>query len=70
MKKEKWEELYLQAAVEVDGKKMPERIGAVREAIQARLQELAASRDHHTERINLRGTLKRLDVLETESRRW
>ena len=68
--REKWKQLYLLAAVEVDGKKMRERIAAVREAIQARLQDLAQSSDPHEERQNLGRTLRKLDVLEADAQKW
>ena len=67
---EKWEQLYLRAAVEVDGKKMPQRIAAVRDAIQARLQNLAQSSDHHEERQDLTRTLRKLDDLEADAQKW
>lgn len=70
MNQEKWEELYLLAAVEVDGKKMPERIGAVREAIRARLEDLERSSNHHEERVKLKSTMGKLDGLEAEAREW
>ena len=70
MTHEKWEQLYLVAATEVDGKKIPERVAAVREAIRGRLQDLEHSRDHHSERKQLKDTLIHLDVLQTESREW
>jgi hypothetical protein len=34
MNNEKWQQLYMLAATEVDGNKIPERIAAVREAIR------------------------------------
>lgn len=67
---EDWEQLYLLAAVEVNGKKMPERVSAVRHAIQARLQDLAQSSNHHEERHKLWRTLRRLDVLEADAQKW
>lgn len=70
MNNEKWEELYMIAAKEVDGKKVPDRVDAVREAIRGRLQDLEGDSDHHEERVNLKSTLARLDVLEAEARRW
>ena len=70
MNSEKWEELYTLAALEGDGKKMPERIAAVREAIRGRLQDLAQSSDHHMERERMQTTMKNLDVIEAESKEW
>ena len=69
MNHEKGEQFYLVAA-EVDGKKIPERIAAVREAIRGRLQDLEHSSDHHAERKQLKHTLTKLDVLQSESREW
>ena len=70
MTNEKWEELYVIAAKEVDGKKVPYRVAAVREAIRGRLQDLEGDSDHHEERVNLKTTLAHLDVLEAEARMW
>lgn len=67
---EKWEQLYMLAAVEVDGKKMPARVGAVREAIRARLEDLRWDSDHHEERQYMEKTLERLNALEAEARNW
>ena len=70
MNNDKWQELYLLATMEVDGKKMPERIATVRKAIRGRLQDLAQSSDHHAEKQTMETTLKSLDTLEAESREW
>ena len=70
MANEKWEQLYVLAAMEVDGKKMPERIAVVREAIRARSDDLAQSSDHREERQRMKTTLERLDALEAEARMW
>lgn len=67
---ENWEKLYRLAALEVDGKKMPERVAAVRETIRARLKELEQSSDHHAERRLMKRTLERLVTLETDARNW
>jgi predicted ATPase with chaperone activity len=67
---EKWTELYRQAALEVDGQKMPERIMAVRQAIRGRLRDLESSTDHHAERHEIESALRALDGLETDSRKW
>ena len=66
----KWEDLYMLAAKEVDARKVPQRVAAVREAIRARLQDLQGDSDHHEERAYLATTLGKLDVLESEARRW
>lgn len=70
MSNEGWEELYLLAATEVDGKKVPVHVAAVRTAIRRRLQDLETSSDHHEERVILTRTLERLDSLETDAREW
>lgn len=70
MIQEKWEEFYFAAAVEVDGKRMPDRIATVREAIRGRLQELVGSSDHYAERERMKTTLEHLKVLEAEARQW
>ena len=70
MNNEKWEEFYRAAVMEVDGKKMPDRLSAVREAIHERLQDLERSSDHHAERARMKAALERLKVLESESREW
>jgi hypothetical protein len=61
MNNEKWQQLYMLAATEVDGNKIPERIAAVREAIRGRLQDLEHSSDHHAERKQLKDSLIHLD---------
>jgi hypothetical protein len=70
MNNQEWEELYLLATTEVDGRRVPERVAAVREAIRARLQDLETSSDHHEERVRLASTLKRLGWLEVEAQKW
>ena len=70
MSKENWEELYKLAAAEADGKKVPERVSAVRDAIRGRLQDLEQSSDHRAERDQLKATLTHMDVLLAESRDW
>lgn len=70
MNKENWEDLYVQAALEVDKAKMAERISLAREAIQERLHDLEESTDHGVERSRMGIALKNLAVLETESETW
>jgi hypothetical protein len=70
MNNDKWEQLYLQAAMETDGMKVPQRVAAVKEAIQGRLQDLEQSTDHHNEREQMKMTLPRLDSLEADAQRW
>ena len=66
----KWEEFYRLAALEVDGKKMPERVAAARETIRERLDALSRNGNHHEDRRRLTNALKTLDVLETDARNW
>jgi hypothetical protein len=44
----RWEELYLQTILEVNGQKMQKRITATRNAIAGRLRDLEHDSDHHT----------------------
>ena len=70
MNNEQWQELYLLAATESDGNKMPEKVFAVRKAIRGRLQDLEHSTDHHAEREQMKTTLARLNILEADARMW
>ena len=65
-----WEEVYKFAALEVDARKMPERVSAARDAIKGRLQEMDGDSDHHAERERLEHALNALKVLTTESQAW
>ncbi len=66
----KWIELYLRAALEVDGQKMTERIVAAREAVAGRLKDLEGSSDHHAERHEMRSALAALTCIKDETRVW
>ena len=70
MNNENWEGAYRLAVVEVDGRKMPERISAAREAIAGRLREMEGDSDHREERDRLEHALNALKVLTTESQAW
>ena len=70
MSNQNWEEFYKFAVLEVDGRKMPERISAARDAIRGRLQEMDGDSDHHEERDRLQHALNALKVLTTESQTW
>lgn len=70
MNNNNWEEIYKFAMLEVDGRKMPERISAAHTAIRGRLQELAGDSDHHEERARLEHALDALEVLTTETQAW
>lgn len=65
MSDQNWEEVYKFAVLEVDGRKMPERISAARDAIRRRLQEMDRNSDHHQERDRLEHALNALKVLTT-----
>ena len=62
-----WVESYLRAALEVDGQKMPWRIGTAREAIAVRLKDLKGNSDHHAERHEMQSALATLTRLENEA---
>ena len=66
---QKRDQLYLLAAVEIDGKKMPDRIVAVRQAIKGRLQDLERRTDRYGERRRLNTSLKILDILEADAQK-
>jgi hypothetical protein len=65
-----WVEAYLRAALEIDGRKMPERIVAAREAVGGRLKDLENNSDHHAERHEMQSALAALTNLEDETRFW
>ena len=66
----RWEESYMQAILEVNGNKMPERINATRDAISGRLQDLEHESDHHAERLQIESALRALSILEGEALSW
>jgi hypothetical protein len=70
MKQEKWEKLYTLATLEVDGKRVPDRIVAVSQAIRDRLKDLKQSSEHNAERKRMTTVLERLQALESESQDW
>jgi hypothetical protein len=67
--REQWIEKYVQAALEVRGELMLERINAAREAIAERLKQLEGDGNHHSERYQMGSALVSLMVLEGESQR-
>lgn len=67
---ERWEELYLKAAKEVDGRKMPQCVAIARETIRARLEDLSQDSNHHEERRRLANAIESLSALEAEARNW
>jgi hypothetical protein len=70
MNNARWEEAYIQAALEVDKVKMIERLAAARQAIMQQLQDVQHSDEHHLERKRMKIALKNLDALEAESKNW
>ena len=70
MSNQNWEEVYKFAALEVDRRKLPERISAARDAIRGRLREIEGDTDHHEEKDRLQHALNALKVLTTESQTW
>ena len=70
MKKEKWQEVYRRAAVEVDGQKIPGRVAAARQAIGERLEVLEGDLDCTEERQQIGDALRGLATLELEVRSW
>ena len=65
-----WEEVYIQAALEVDKLKMIERLSTARQAILRRLQDLEHRGENRVERKKMEIALKNLDALEKESQNW
>jgi hypothetical protein len=64
---QKWVELYLRAALEVDGQETPWRIVTAREAVAARLKDLEGNRNHHAERHEMQSALAALICIEDET---
>ncbi len=64
-----WEDLYTQAATEVESKRVPERVSVAKHAIRNRLQVLAGSSDHHEERARLADTLELLNALQADAKK-
>jgi hypothetical protein len=61
-----WVESYLRATLEADGREIPQRIVAARDAIAVRLKDLTDSSDHHAERHDMQTALAALTRLENE----
>ena len=68
--KHTWEDHYMKTILEVNGRKMPERITATRRAIAGRLRDLEHDSDHHTERHKIEDALRALSELEGEVKAW
>lgn len=67
---ENWETSYRLVALEVNGRKMPGRISAAREAITGRLRAIEGDSDHHEEGDRLEHAVNALRVLTTETKAW
>jgi hypothetical protein len=59
-----WREPYQQALLELDQKKLSERIAAVETAISNRLRAIAGDSNHHAERQAIDDALSSLRVLK------
>jgi hypothetical protein len=59
-----WEDRFCKFILEGNGQKMPERITATRQAIDARLRDLEHDSDHHAERHQIEDALRTLCLLE------
>jgi hypothetical protein len=70
MNHENWEEVYRLAVLEVDRRKMPERISAAREAIAGKLREMQDECKHREERDRLEHVMDALETLRAESEMW
>ena len=70
MNNKNWEAVYKFAVLEVDGRKMPDRISAARDAFRGRLREMGGDSDHHEERGRLELAMNALKVPTTESQAW
>jgi hypothetical protein len=58
-----WQEFCVDALTELDPRQIPERVAAAKAAIARRMQELAASRDGHEERVAIDDALNALRFL-------
>jgi hypothetical protein len=55
---EKWEDVYRRAVLEMDGRKMPERVADARQAICDRMQRLAGDGNGGEERRGMQKSLR------------
>lgn len=62
-----WQEPYQQALLELDQKKLRERIAAAETAISNRLRAIAGDANHHAERQAIDDALSSLRVLKRNS---
>ena len=61
-----WFRVYKAALLELDPQKLPARIGAAKEKVRLRLEEIQGDSDHHAERQQIEDALNNLRVLEQE----
>ena len=62
-----WQKPYQDALIEVDEKKLLERLSVAEAAISKRLQALAAGADHHAERQAIHDALAFIRVLKRDT---
>ena len=62
-KSQPWYQLYAAAIVELDSKKLIERMDATEAAIHGRLRDLRYDSDHHEERHLMEDALRALTLL-------
>jgi hypothetical protein len=62
-----WQEPYQQAVLELDQKKLGERIAAAETAISNRLRAIAGSSNHYAERQAINDAMSSLRVLKRNS---
>jgi hypothetical protein len=63
-KQKKWLAPYKAALLELDLKKMPERIGLARKVLQERSRELQGSNGHYGERLEIEYAIRNLHAAE------
>jgi hypothetical protein len=67
---DKWLRAYKEAALEVDGHRMPQLVTFARQAIAGRLQDLEGSSDHYAERRQIEAALAALTRIESDATKW
>ena len=61
-----WFQFYKAAVLELDPRKLPERVVAAKDAVQLRLKEIEGDSNHHAERRQIEDALNNLRTLERE----
>jgi hypothetical protein len=67
---ERWVCAYKDAALEVDGLRMPERVAFARQVIAGRLQDIESDSDHNAERRQIETALAALTRIESDATKW